>query len=182
MTAEQINSLYFQFNEYLLRHFEFFWAIIIGIFAIIGVALYFIAKSMVEKGIEKNAEKQSKKYNDLESRIDQMKTASLRFHPTEYDLPLVDPYEKVSSCCYSKNYDDLVVVTISVKSSNGDLKPRIHTIATLPVGFRPAKVISHTISDSLTIRIYKNGTIAYDTTSSVKELSCASILFYAAKE
>lgn len=179
MTADQIQSLYNQINAYILGHFEMFWTIIIGVFAIIGVALYFVVKSIIAKGITDEAEKQHRKYVDLESRIDQIRASSLRYHPTEYDLPLAEGIEKMNSCCYSKNCDDLVVVTISVKASNGELKSGIHTIATLPAGFKSGKVISQTISDSLSIRIFENGSICYDSKQPLKDLSYSSILFYA---
>ena len=151
----------------------------IGVFAIIGVALYSIAKASIAKGIEKEAEKEGKRYSGLEARIDQMRAASLRYHPTEYTLQLEEGIKSAGKCCYSKNSDDLVVVSLSVKAAEGELKPRIHKIATLPEGFRPDKVISQTVSETMTIRIYENGTIAYDGISKVKELSCASIIFYA---
>lgn len=48
MTDTQLETLYSQLNEYILSHFEFFWSIVFGILGIIGVALYFIARSMVE--------------------------------------------------------------------------------------------------------------------------------------
>lgn len=181
MTADQIQSLYNQINTYILGHFEMFWTVIIGVFTIIGIALYFVVKSIIAKGITDEADKQNRKYADLDSRINQIRTASLRYRPTEYDLPLAAGIEKLSSCCYSKNCDNLVVLTISVKAVDGELKPRIHTIATLPEGFKPSKPISHSISNSTEIRIYENGTIAYDTTVSLKRISCASILFYAAE-
>ena len=110
MSNEQMLSLYAQLNEYILRHFEFFWAIVIGVFAIIGVALYSIAKASIAKGIEKEAEKEGKRYSGLEARIDQMRAASLRYHPTEYTLQLEEGIKSAGKCCYSKNSDDLVVV------------------------------------------------------------------------
>lgn len=181
MEYEQIQNLYSDLHEYIFGHFELFWTVIIGVFAIIGIALFFLAKSIIAQGIEKESEKQSKKYSDLEARIDQIRSTSLRYHPTEYDLALEKDIKKVGICSFSKNSDDLVVVSISVRACEGELKPRIHKIATLPVGFRPSGVISQTVDQSTTLRVYKNGSIVYDTTTSLKELSFSSIIFYASE-
>ena len=182
MTDTQLETLYSQLNEYILSHFEFFWSIVFGILGIIGVALYFIARSMVEKGIEKEAEKQHKNYTDLDSKVEQIRFASRRFHPTEYELPLIDGVKRAGKCCYSKNSDDLVVVTFSVAPAEGSFPSGSNSIALLPVGFRPDGVVSQTLSDSLSVSVEQNGTILYDATTSFKEISCASIIFYAAKE
>lgn len=53
---EKINSLeklYEQTTQQLSDSQDLFWTIILGVFAVIGIALYFIARSLVKEGIEK---------------------------------------------------------------------------------------------------------------------------------
>lgn len=173
-----------QMDDHLMHSLDFFLACIALVCAVLAGALYFLTKSLIGKGIQDAIEQQKKRSEDLESRIDKIQAASRRYRPTEYVLPLVDGIEANGPCCYSKNRDDLVMVTFSVKASSGELKPfpRIRTIAMLPAGFKPDKVISQTINDSLTIRIYTTGKICYDITSTFKSISCSSILFYASNE
>ena len=182
LRLESLETLYEQVDTHVLHNFELFWTIILGILAIIGVALFFISKNAIKSGIDKETEKQQKNYANLETKLEQVQSSSRRAHPEEYELSLADGVKRAGKCCYSKNRDDLVVVTFSASPSEGEFLPRIHSFASLPAGFRPDSVISHTVSDSLSVRIYKNGTILYDATTSFKEISCASIIFYAAKE
>ena len=178
MSFDQIQSLYDQLNKYILGNFQLFWNIILGTFSIIGVALFFIAKAMVDRGVSKIFETQHRRYLDLEERVDKIQSEAQKTHPKEHQLPLESGFLNSGSCCYSKNGDNLVVVTISIRSADGNLKSGAHKIAVLPSDFAPNQIISQTVCDFVTIRIYKNGSICYFSNKSLKELSYSSIIFY----
>lgn len=65
----EIDKLYEQLNTYILQNFTLFWTIIIGVFAIIGVVLYFLAQSLAEKGIKKYSLDYQTKLDECERRI-----------------------------------------------------------------------------------------------------------------
>lgn len=198
---ESLEKLYDQLNSYVLCSFDLFWGIILGVFGVIGIALYFIAKSVVKRGVEKQATQYNKKYSDLdekiewklaqidkkhidlENRIDQIRSVSLRYHPSEFNLLLEAEFCPVPNfnCTYSKNADDLVSISFSIQQADNRLLER-GTIyfACLPEGFRPIRNIAHTICDTISITIRANGSISYTSASALKSLSCSSISFYAA--
>ena len=133
---------------------------------------------MVDRGVSKIFETQHRRYMDLEERVDKIQSEAQKTHPKEHQLPLESGFLNSGSCCYSKNGDNLVVVTISIRSADGNLKSGAHKIAVLPSDFAPNQIISQTVCDFVTIRIYKNGSICYFSNKSLKELSYSSIIFY----
>lgn len=64
MSAQEINSLYEQLNQYILGNFTLFWAIIAVVIATIGGALYCIAKVIIDRRVEKEL-------GSIKSRLDQ---------------------------------------------------------------------------------------------------------------
>lgn len=65
--------------------------------------------------------------------------------PREYDLPLAAGVKKYSEDwknCYSKAQDGLVLVHLAAETISGEPPARFATIATLPVGYRPAKNVA----------------------------------------
>ncbi|PKM71485.1 MAG: hypothetical protein CVU91_13450 [Firmicutes bacterium HGW-Firmicutes-16] len=69
LRIQNIETLYEQLDSHVLHSFSLFWTIVVGVFAIIGVALYFIAQRMAEKGIKKYSNDSQLKINDYEKRI-----------------------------------------------------------------------------------------------------------------
>ncbi|MCQ5130640.1 hypothetical protein NE562_13285 [Butyricicoccus faecihominis] len=65
--------------------------------------------------------------------------------PQVYDLPLAAGVKKYSEDwknCYSKAQDGLVLVHLAAETISGEPPARFATIATLPVGYRPAKNVA----------------------------------------
>ena len=65
--------------------------------------------------------------------------------PAVYDLPLavgVKKYSEDWKNCYSKAQDGLVLVHLAAETISGEPPARFATIATLPVGYRPAKNVA----------------------------------------
>ena len=177
---ESLEKLYDQLNSYVLSSFDLFWGIILGVFGVIGIALYFIAKSVIKKGVEKQTTQYNKKYSDLDEKIER-KLA--RYHPSEFILPLQTEFCPVPNfnCTYSKNADDLVSISFAIQKTDNRLLERgTIAFACLPEGFRPIRNIAHTICDTISITIRANGSISYTSASPLKSLSCSSISFYAA--
>lgn len=171
MTSEQISSLYDQFNNYILQHFVFFWAIIVGILAIVGIALFFIAKSIintrVETGLkdateqirelEKNSILMERRANQLEMRLEKLKIeAQMKI----YDLLLdtgTHPIPGLKSW-FSKDPNGLVFVSISVRSKDGEFCSGTN-VSMLPVGFRPLEDIIFKLESGLEVHIRADGLI-----------------------
>lgn len=74
MTYQELSELYSQINNYILQHFVFFWAVILGIIALLGVALYFVAKSMTQEGITHASKSFDGRMDSLEGKS--LKTSS----------------------------------------------------------------------------------------------------------
>lgn len=56
LRLDNLEKLYELVDTHVLHNFILFWTIIIGVFAIIGVALYFIAQRVAESGVRKQAD------------------------------------------------------------------------------------------------------------------------------
>lgn len=69
LRIQSLETLYEQIGSHVFQTFNFLWAVIIGVFAIIGVALYFIAQQTAEKGLEKHSKDLKVKIDDYEKRI-----------------------------------------------------------------------------------------------------------------
>lgn len=70
---EKINALEKQYvilQEGVFQNQILFWTVIVGVFAIIGIALYFIAKSAIETGIVKGINQANEKVEQLGNQFD----------------------------------------------------------------------------------------------------------------
>ena len=120
---DTLQALYEQINNFVIQHFVLFWAIIVGVFAIIGVALYFIAKSVAQKGVDKAIYDFNMRINKLETQINGISENSNP--PQEFELPLsagVHTAPNLKST-YCKASNTLVIVTIQSKSMTQRHKP-----------------------------------------------------------
>ena len=63
LRIDNLEKLYELVDAHVLHNFTLFWSIILGILAIIGVALYFIAQNIIEAGLRKRDEKAQAKLN-----------------------------------------------------------------------------------------------------------------------
>ena len=169
---DTLQALYEQINNFVIQHFVLFWAIIVGVFAIIGVALYFIAKSVAQKGVDKAIYDFSMRINKLEKQINEI---SENFNPPqEFELPLsagvhTAPNLKSTYCKASNN---LVIVTISIKI-NDPTAQTIQQIATLPTGFRPTETIICS-NGKFEITIKPNGIIEASGISRKNNIICST--------
>lgn len=160
---DTLQALYEQINNFVIQHFILFWAIIVGVFAIVGVALYFIAKSVAQKGVDKSIrdfnrriEQFERKTSDLSKELSQMTR-----QPEIYRLPLESDYSTIPNreCNYCMAADHLVIVTIAVKAEHNCIPRDNQRIATLPTGFRPSFTI-HVDSGEYGFRITTDGFIS----------------------
>ena len=97
----EIDKLYEQLNAYVLQNFTLFWTIIIGVFAIIGVALYFLAQSLTDKGIKKSSQDFQAKNDDYERRLSSLEN-SLRETSKALEEN-INSRAKIGSTCYIGN-------------------------------------------------------------------------------
>lgn len=160
---DTLQALYEQINNFVIQHFVLFWAIIVGVFAIIGVALYFIAKSVAQKGVDKAIKDFSMRIEQLERKTSDLSIAiSQKKHtPQIFDLPLSSDYSAIPSrgCNYCKSADLLVIVTIAVEANHNCIPHVGQIIAVLPSGFRPSVTI-HVDSGEYGFRITTDGYIS----------------------
>ena len=44
LSTTELREAYPEITQYMLQHFSFFWTVLIGIFTILGVAIYFVCR------------------------------------------------------------------------------------------------------------------------------------------
>ena len=114
--------------------------------------------------------------------------------PQRFDLPLADGmihYNSVTESSYAKAGNGLVVVHFYCKKEDGSAFDGVQTIATLPIGFRPARnihcaaMISETGDSSFTDRCCvvvcdPGGVIWLSNAPAGTKAATATIVFYSA--
>jgi hypothetical protein len=78
-----LENLYELVNSTFQFHVTIIWSVTIGIFAIIGAALHFIAKSMVEEGIQRGLDTVDKNINELDIKNTEHQT-NINLHMDEF--------------------------------------------------------------------------------------------------
>lgn len=174
MDSQQISEFYNQVNNYVLQHFVLFWSIILGVFAIIGVALYFIVNSIVNARVKKSLEESSRQINELEKTtlsiekmLNQLNIAidniQAQTHARNYDLPLCDGYCSLPGykSQYTRFDNGLVVIHVFVRPDKGDFQSGERVFAMLPVGFRPIEPFILQLASGVNIMVDVKGEISY---------------------
>ena len=169
--TEQVNSLerlYEMILSYVQDNFLLFWTIIIGVFSIIGIALYFLAKSMVQVGVKKGLDS-LKNEIDMEFQAYIEKTESILFRtPEKYSLTLSEKFDRIDAAEYWMNNSNEVTVMFNVKVKDDEtIDHGFDTIGCLPVGFRPVSYTAYgpgfmyegQISQHVKMAIQKDGFI-----------------------
>lgn len=93
MDSAQLESMYNQFNSYILQHFELFWNYIIGgllvVLVAIGGTLFFVAKSLIKSGIERAAKNALLEMKSLKSEIDDLRQADEKMNKDILELTAI---------------------------------------------------------------------------------------------
>lgn len=186
-----LETLYKQVNNFTVNHFILFWAIIVGVLAIIGVALYFVAKSIAESGVERNIKETNEKIFKLETSLmdkaEKISALSIRLQesrfsvPQEYDLPLSTGFFALPDhkCCFSKSQNGLVLAQLAAGCDSHDFPRGVVHVACLPYGFRPSKQIEVSYAASSRIIIEADGLVTLLNNDIQLELLVYAIAFYA---
>lgn len=74
LRINHLTELYQQVESHISDTFSWFWAVLIGVFAVIGVALYFLARTLSKDGVDKAISGIDAKLSNLQNELDENNT------------------------------------------------------------------------------------------------------------
>lgn len=90
LRIESLDALYDQTVSHLDNTISWFWVVVFGVFTIIGIALYFIAKNLIKAGIENATASANKKISNLQIELDACKDSLAGFEYLKDGYRMVD--------------------------------------------------------------------------------------------
>lgn len=181
LSTTELREVYPEITQYMLQHFSFFWTVLIGVFTILGVAIYFVCRGMAQEGVDKAISSITSSIQQVTERVHRLEIIKEQNHPLPHELPVLDGFERVPhfSCEYSKDQNDFVVLQIAVQAKDTFLPSGDSMFAILPEGFRPIQNIGLTLSATVEIEVRTDGYISYSSNTQLPRLLVSSISFYA---
>lgn len=72
LRISSLTDLYQQVESHVSDTFSWFWTVMFGVFAVIGTALFFIARELTKSGVDKEASKLEDKFSKLQNQVEEI--------------------------------------------------------------------------------------------------------------